>query len=65
MGAATLGDDVDIANTVMIGDDAKDDVLGAINSGMKGILVKTGKYREGESRKFWVSQPSPLHIPVF
>lgn len=28
----------------MIGDDAKDDVLGAINAGMRAVLVKTGKY---------------------
>ncbi|EPB71212.1 HAD hydrolase family [Ancylostoma ceylanicum] len=48
MGASTLGSDIDLANTVMIGDDAKDDVLGAINCGMKGILVRTGKYRKGD-----------------
>ncbi|XP_039249078.2 haloacid dehalogenase-like hydrolase domain-containing protein 2 [Styela clava] len=35
---------------VMIGDDVRDDVLGAINSGMQGILVKTGKYREGDEQ---------------
>lgn len=29
---------------VMIGDDPLDDVQGAMNVGMKGILVKTGKY---------------------
>ncbi|PIO56913.1 hypothetical protein TELCIR_14907 [Teladorsagia circumcincta] len=51
MGAATLGDDIDLANTVMIGDDAKDDVLGAIKSGMKGILVRTGKYRTGDEQQ--------------
>lgn len=33
---------------VMIGDDARDDVVGAMNAGMKGILVKTGKYRTGD-----------------
>lgn len=32
---------------VMIGDDVRDDILGAINAGMRGILVKTGKYRRG------------------
>lgn len=32
---------------VMIGDDARDDALGAINAGMRAILVRTGKYREG------------------
>jgi len=33
---------------VMIGDDVRDDVGGAINAGMKGILVQTGKYRNGD-----------------
>ncbi|XP_076875717.1 haloacid dehalogenase-like hydrolase domain-containing protein 2 [Brachyhypopomus gauderio] len=33
---------------VMIGDDARDDVGGAQNTGMLGILVKTGKYRAGD-----------------
>jgi len=33
---------------VMIGDDYKDDVLGAENAGITGILVKTGKYRLGD-----------------
>ncbi|KAM3599474.1 uncharacterized protein V6R79_006516 [Siganus canaliculatus] len=41
---------------VMIGDDARDDVGGAQNSGMLGILVKTGKYREGDENKI---DPSP------
>uniref|UniRef100_A0A8C4GT58 Haloacid dehalogenase-like hydrolase domain-containing protein 2 n=1 Tax=Dicentrarchus labrax TaxID=13489 RepID=A0A8C4GT58_DICLA len=36
---------------VMIGDDARDDVGGAQNAGMLGILVKTGKYREGDENK--------------
>ena len=30
--------------TVMIRDDCRDDVGGAQNAGMRGILVKTGKY---------------------
>lgn len=30
---------------VMIGDDVRDDVIGAINAGMMAILVKTGKFR--------------------
>lgn len=47
MGAATLGENIDIESTVMIGDDVKDDVMGAINCGMKGILVRTRKYRTG------------------
>jgi len=32
--------------TAMVGDDIDSDVGGAQNAGMKGILVKTGKYRE-------------------
>ncbi|KAJ8408639.1 hypothetical protein AAFF_G00252740 [Aldrovandia affinis] len=36
---------------IMIGDDARDDVGGAQNSGLLGILVKTGKYRAGDEDK--------------
>ncbi|KAL8204252.1 UNVERIFIED_CONTAM: Haloacid dehalogenase-like hydrolase domain-containing protein 2 [Gekko kuhli] len=36
---------------VMIGDDCRDDVGGAQNAGMLGILVKTGKYRPGDEGK--------------
>uniref|UniRef100_V9L1E3 Haloacid dehalogenase-like hydrolase domain-containing protein 2 n=2 Tax=Callorhinchus milii TaxID=7868 RepID=V9L1E3_CALMI len=36
---------------IMIGDDARDDVGGAQNAGMLGILVKTGKYRAGDEEK--------------
>ncbi|PWA26578.1 hypothetical protein CCH79_00000717, partial [Gambusia affinis] len=36
---------------IMIGDDARDDVGGAQNAGMLGILVRTGKYRDGDERK--------------
>lgn len=34
--------------TFMIGDDVRDDIGGAQCAGLKGILVKTGKYREGD-----------------
>lgn len=34
--------------TVMIGDDVRDDVLGAQSVGMKGVLVRTGKYQAGD-----------------
>ncbi|KAK7489932.1 hypothetical protein BaRGS_00018797 [Batillaria attramentaria] len=44
---------------VMIGDDARDDIGGAQNSGMKGILVKTGKYRGGDEKKI---DPPPQHV---
>ncbi|XP_012498087.1 PREDICTED: haloacid dehalogenase-like hydrolase domain-containing protein 2 [Propithecus coquereli] len=36
---------------VMIGDDCRDDVGGAQNAGMLGILVKTGKYRAADEEK--------------
>ncbi|KAH8412231.1 hypothetical protein KR009_000594 [Drosophila setifemur] len=34
----------DPSTCVMIGDDANDDIVGAMSVGMQGILVKTGKY---------------------
>jgi len=34
--------------TVMIGDDARSDVAGAVEAGLLGILVRTGKYRAGD-----------------
>ncbi|OWK01579.1 HDHD2, partial [Cervus elaphus hippelaphus] len=42
--------------TVMIGDDCRDDVGGAQNAGMRGILVKTGKYRAADEDKI---NPAP------
>uniref|UniRef100_A0A8C5LY08 Haloacid dehalogenase-like hydrolase domain-containing protein 2 n=1 Tax=Leptobrachium leishanense TaxID=445787 RepID=A0A8C5LY08_9ANUR len=42
--------------TVMIGDDCRDDIGGAQDVGMLGILVKTGKYRPGDEDKI---QPGP------
>ena len=35
-------------DVLMIGDDVRVDVGGAQASGLKGVLVKTGKYREGD-----------------
>ena len=34
----------------MIGDDVRDDVLGAIKIGLMGCLVKTGKYSENDEK---------------
>lgn len=42
---------IEAGKAVMIGDDAIDDVNGAMNVGMMGILVKTGKYRSGDENK--------------
>ncbi|MCM0080172.1 TIGR01458 family HAD-type hydrolase [Geomonas sp. Red32] len=35
---------------VMIGDDPETDVAAAVRAGLHGILVKTGKYREGDEK---------------
>ncbi|XP_060092179.1 haloacid dehalogenase-like hydrolase domain-containing protein 2 [Heteronotia binoei] len=49
--------------TIMIGDDCRDDVGGAQNAGMLGILVKTGKYRQGDEGK--VNPPPYLTCESF
>ena len=36
------------ADCLMIGDDLNGDVIGAVNAGLQGCLVETGKYREGD-----------------
>ncbi|KAF4803790.1 Haloacid dehalogenase-like hydrolase domain-containing protein 2 [Turdus rufiventris] len=41
---------------VMIGDDCRDDVGGAQQAGMRGILVRTGKYRPADEDKI---NPAP------
>jgi HAD superfamily hydrolase (TIGR01458 family) len=46
---AMLGVPADRA--AMIGDDIVNDVLGAQAAGMTGILVRTGKYREGDEQR--------------
>jgi HAD superfamily hydrolase (TIGR01458 family) len=38
--------DIGIKRAVMIGDDLEADVGGAMSSGLPGVLVRTGKYRE-------------------
>jgi len=37
---------------VMVGDDAEFDASGSVAIGMRGILVRTGKYRAGDERRF-------------
>lgn len=39
---------VPAADVAMIGDDAEADVGGAMAAGLKGVLVRTGKYRSGQ-----------------
>uniref|UniRef100_A0A8R1TYI5 Haloacid dehalogenase-like hydrolase domain-containing protein 2 n=1 Tax=Onchocerca volvulus TaxID=6282 RepID=A0A8R1TYI5_ONCVO len=45
---ASIDESLTPQQVVMIGDDVRDDVLGAINAGMHAILVKTGKYYRGD-----------------
>jgi len=44
---------------VVIGDDVRDDVKGAMDVGMMGILVKTGKYLDGDEHKI---EPPPTAV---
>ncbi|XP_037816575.1 haloacid dehalogenase-like hydrolase domain-containing protein 2 [Lucilia sericata] len=41
---SALSDDINVEECVMIGDDTKDDIVGAMKVGLKGLQVKTGKY---------------------
>jgi len=43
------------ADVVMVGDDAEADVEGALNAGLQGILVRTGKYRGGDEHRISAS----------
>ncbi|XP_014258361.1 haloacid dehalogenase-like hydrolase domain-containing protein 2 [Cimex lectularius] len=40
--------DIPPSQAVMIGDDVRDDIKGAQDLGIRGFLVKTGKYRPGD-----------------
>ena len=44
---------------VMVGDDAEADVGGALAAGLKGVLVRTGKYRPGDEAAL---DPAPTHV---
>jgi len=44
---------------VMIGDDAEADVLGALDAGLKGVLVRTGKYHSGQETALRIP---PTHV---
>jgi HAD superfamily hydrolase (TIGR01458 family) len=46
---ASLGCEPD--QTVMVGDDVEADVNGATAAGLKGVLVRTGKYRAGDETR--------------
>ncbi len=49
--AAVNSLDVPIQDVVMVGDDAEMDVYGALTAGLRGVLVRTGKYRHGDEAK--------------
>ena len=36
------------ADVVMVGDDVISDVGGALDAGLRGVLVRTGKFRSGD-----------------
>ncbi|KAF7282803.1 hypothetical protein GWI33_001949 [Rhynchophorus ferrugineus] len=55
---SALGD-VSANETVMIGDDVTDDVKGAMDAGLQGYLVQTGKYKEGDEHKI---SPKPTKV---
>lgn len=44
---------------VMVGDDVENDVGGALAAGLSGVLVRTGKYREGDENR--IAAP-PSHV---
>jgi HAD superfamily hydrolase (TIGR01458 family) len=43
--------EVPAASAAMVGDDISNDVLGAMDSGLTGILVRTGKFKDGDLAK--------------
>lgn len=40
---------------VMIGDDAEADVGGALRAGLQAVLVRTGKYRDGDEKRIGIT----------
>lgn len=56
---ALASTNLEAAQVLMIGDDIYGDIEGAINAGLHGCLVRTGKYQQGDEHK--ISLP---HISV-
>jgi len=44
--------DIDANEVMMVGDDIRDDVIGAQKAGLQGGLVQTGKYLDGDESKY-------------
>lgn len=49
--AALGGFGLEAKDVAMVGDDAEPDVAGAQRAGLRGVQVKTGKYRLGAVRR--------------
>lgn len=47
-----FGTDLRANEVLMVGDDIRDDVLGAQAAGLKGGLVRTGKYQTGDETRY-------------
>ncbi|KAK1947355.1 Haloacid dehalogenase-like hydrolase domain-containing protein 2 [Phytophthora citrophthora] len=58
-GQALTDMNVGPAEVVMVGDDVRQDVYGAMVLGMHGVLVQTGKYRSGDEAKI---DPPPSYV---
>ena len=50
---------------VVVGDDVRDDVLGAQAAGFRGILVKTGKFRDGDEKGVANASSNSQSVPNF
>ncbi len=50
---------IEAGAAAMIGDDVESDVGGALAAGLAGILVRTGKYKEGDERRI---DPAPTAV---
>ena len=50
---------VEAGAAAMVGDDVESDVGGAMAAGLAGLLVRTGKYREGDETRI---EPAPTHL---
>jgi len=51
LAVARLGGSIPTNEVLMVGDDIRDDVIGAQIAGLQGALVKTGKYQPGDELK--------------
>lgn len=51
--------DLGASQVAMVGDDVVNDVLGAQSAGLTGVLVRTGKYRQGDEDR---GEDGPDHV---